>query len=210
MAGNKPGPTCSSNVGPNWIDAGTTCRARSGPSGPLGILMSLVMGASPQTGESKEEQRATMAMITYDIDVISDSPFGKTAEGKDIVKRLRSLNSRGKVAYGGNMDGTRGDWDGQIIRIDERFRGNAFRTITELVHEASHARWRSGHPLVKGQVSSLKGNVDDELRARENQLIIYKYLKEKKGCPEDIELELRLRQQAAGTMRQSIEEGFNQ
>jgi hypothetical protein len=42
-----------------------------------------------------------------------------------------------------------------------------------------------------------------------NQLIIYRYLKEVKKWPEDPVLELRLKQQANGTLRLSIEKRFS-
>jgi hypothetical protein len=36
MAGNPPGTTCSDKLGPNWVDAGTTCRSRCSRPGPGG------------------------------------------------------------------------------------------------------------------------------------------------------------------------------
>jgi hypothetical protein len=37
MGDALPGPTCSTKIGPNWIDEGTMCRARSNPSGFTGL-----------------------------------------------------------------------------------------------------------------------------------------------------------------------------
>lgn len=210
MAGKKPGPICSSDLGAKWIDDGTMCRARSSSPGLLGLAMSLVMGAVPEDKDKAGQQQAAKAMFGYDIDIIAKSPFGRTREGKEIVTLLRSLNERGDIEYGKNLDGSRGDWDGKTIRVSEDFRGIAFRTITELVHEASHALWRKNHAVSTDAVERRKNDVDDELHARENQLVIYKYLKETKQWPEDIELERRLKQQADGTLRQSVEQSFSE
>jgi len=203
MADRKPGPICSSRLGSNWIDSGTTCRSRSSSSGPLGLMMSLVMSAAPGSSDAEAQK----AMMAYDIDIIAESPFGKTSEGKQIVQLLRSLNQRGNIVYGETVDDVRGDWDGKMIRVNENSRGKIFPKILELVHEGSHALWRKNHPI--GNVKdNRKDNVADELHAQENQLLIYSYLKEKKGCPEDLVLELRLKRQASGTLRQTIDERF--
>ena len=204
MAGAKPGPTCGFERGPNWNDEGTTCRSLSPAPGPLGFVMSLVMGASPQDKLSKNDLRTMQAMFGVNIDKIASSPFGSTPEGKKIVGLLRRLNDGGNIVYGGNLHNTRGDWDGKVIRIDEAYRSSSYRTITELVHEATHALWRKTHPLSKsGTTASANDDIDDELHARENQLIMYQYLRDQ-GGPEDAELEIRLQRQRAGTLRQSI------
>jgi hypothetical protein len=36
MGQRRPGSQCGSQVGPAWIDEGTTCRSRSNPPGPIG------------------------------------------------------------------------------------------------------------------------------------------------------------------------------
>lgn len=208
MAGKPPGPTCSSRLGPNWIDDGTLCRTRSGASGPLGLVMSLVMGAAPREKKVDNEAQEARKLFAHDIDVIAGSPFGRTKEGQEIVQLLRSLNAGGDIAYGGTLDDSRGDWDGKTIRVNESARGQMFRTISELVHEASHALWRKVRRKRNDAKERLEDDVADELHARENQLIIYKYLKEAKGCPEDWELELRLSRQANGTLKATIQQLF--
>jgi hypothetical protein len=147
-------------------------------------------------------------MIVQDIDIIAGSPFGRTSEGKEIVKLLRSLNDRGNIVYGGNIKDSRADWDGHTMRLDESFRGVASRTIPPLVHEASHKLWRKTHPIQKNDTGRWKDDVDGEERAQVNELVIYRYLKEEKGWPEDPLLELRLKRQANGTLRQCIEQEF--
>ncbi|MDB5799687.1 MAG: hypothetical protein JWL63_626 [Rhodocyclales bacterium] len=214
MSGRKPGPTCSASHGKHWIDRGTSTRWRSHAPGPLGLLLPLIMGAAPVSAEAdagaqiEEDKSAAQGMIDYDIGIIADSPFGKTAEGKDIVKLLRALNSNGKIVYAATVEDGRGDWDGEIIRVSENYRGKMFPTVIELVHEGTHALWRKKHPFRKGSKPNREQNIADELHAQENQLLMYKYLKEKKGCPDDSELELRLQRQANGELRKTIEERF--
>jgi hypothetical protein len=165
--------------------------------------MSLVVGATPG-------DEVTEAMIDYDIAALAESPFGKSSEGRAIVKLLRSQNRGGNVVYGKIENESRGDWDGHTIRVNEDSRGKVFRTILELVHEASHALWRKNHAVQKNDKKRRADDVADELHAQENQLLVYRYLKEKKGCPEDAELEARLARQAKGTLQRSIEEGFEE
>jgi hypothetical protein len=214
MAGRKPGPTCSSSHGKRWIDHGTAPRWRTGAPGPLGMLLPLLMGALPATDATDEnanaddDKAAAQGMISYDIGIIADSPFGKTAEGKEIVKLLRALNSQGQIIYAATVEDGRGDWDGETIRVSENYRGKMFPTVIELVHEGTHALWRKKHPFKKGSKANREQSIADELHAQENQLLMYKYLKDKKGCPDDAELELRLQRQASGELRKTIEERF--
>ncbi len=226
MAGQKPGPICSSKLGPDWIDAGTMCRSRTSPPGPLGcdctqlpapeadrsssphmplamrLATSLVMGATPKKPERLEGEKA---MIQYDIELIAGSPFGLTPEGRKIVKVLHDLDARDGIAYG-ETGGARGDFYGTGITVNKDYHGNACQTILELVHEASHATWRAKHPLVKGKPESLKEATDNELFAQENELKIYTWLKDKQHLiVSDPEMEQRLKRQADGTLRSVIE-----
>ena len=215
MGDRKPGPLCSSQLGPDWIDNGTSCRSRTSSRGPLGMLMSLAMGATPK-GRKKEEQdeqgEQDKALIEYDIQVIHSSGFGKTGEGKQIVALLNHLNKDGKIAYGNTgADEGRGDWDGEKITVNEDFRQNLCSTSATLVHEASHALWRRKHPKPSGNDKSalFKDAVEDELHAQENELIIYTWLKSNKGCPSDFLLDTRLGRKNNGMLRKVIEESFS-
>ena len=137
MGGRKAGPTCASVLGADWIDDGTSCLARSSPSGPLGMLMSLLMGATPEDdpamGERarklREEQarneqlRLDRELFKSDIDLIARSKFGKTTYGVPIVKILREKLNRGGIVYGPTVEGDRGGWDGEAIIINEEIRG---------------------------------------------------------------------------------------
>jgi hypothetical protein len=209
MAERIQGPTCASKLGKGWIDQGTHSRTRSGGRGLPGMVMSLILGATPAEDEEASQRKAEdQVLIGSCIDVIAKSPFGKSAAGKPIVKLLRSLNLGGRIQYGGTIEGSRGDWDGSTIRIDEGYRGNMNRTIPELVHEAAHALWKKSAKAAKDEAARRKDNIDDELRSREYQLIIYKYLRDDLHWPPDPVLERRLELQAAGKLRQAIEENY--
>lgn len=222
MAGRKVGPTCSSELGADWIDDGTSCLARSSPSGPLGMLMSLLMGASPgddpaaaereqklrEEQARTQQQRLDRELFKANIDLIARSKFGKTKHGVPIVKILREMLPRGRIVYGPTIDGDRGGWDGATIIINEETRGQGFPTALELVHEGAHALWRKNHPRGKGPPETLEVIVDEELLARELQLEFYRELKADFGCPADAILEIRLQRQKAGTLRQSIAAQF--
>ncbi len=207
--GDQPvGPICGANLGTGWIDEGTRCRARSGAPGPARFVLQLVMGASPALAKEDEAQLEARAMMEYDIKVIAESGLAQTEAGKQIVKLLRTLNERKGISYGGTIEGSRADWDGQTIRISDDYRGRMMPTIIELVHEASHALWRRKHPRPAAADARRADDVADELLARENQLRIYVYLRDKRGFPEDELMERRLRLQAAGKLAQAVEDEF--
>jgi hypothetical protein len=214
MANRRPGPICSSQFGPDWIDTGTMCRSRSIPPGPRGfeashipvvfrLTMSLVIGAAPNKQRRSPVEKA---MLGDDIERIARSPFGRTPEGRDIVELLRNLDAHERIAYG-ETGGARGDFYGTGITVNKDYYGNMCKTILEMVHEASHAMWRAKHPIRKGKVESVKEAADNELYAQENQLQIYTWLKDaQRLCNPDPEMELRLERQARGTLRSVIEE----
>jgi hypothetical protein len=222
MAGRKAGPTCATDLGAGWIDGGTTCRARSSPSGPLGMLMSMLMGAAPEDDPAvaererklREEQerntqlRLDRELFKADIDLIAKSKFGKTKYGVQIVKILRDKLARGGIVYGPTIEGDRGGWDGETITVDEQIRGQGYPTALELVHEGAHALWRKNHPRGKGPPETLDVIIDEELLARELQLDFYLELKADYGCQTDMILEIRLERRKAGTLRRTIAAQF--
>lgn len=191
MADRTPGPICTSKLGSDWIDDGTGCRARTSAPGPV-------------EEEEPDPAEAEKAMIEYDIKRIADSPFGQTAEGKKIVSVLNSFDAQNRITYG-ETDDARGDFLGTEIRVSREYSGKMGETILELVHEASHATWRAGHRLGKGKKESLEDAVKNELFAQQNELIIYKWLKTQISFS-DSDMELRLRRQAAGSLKSAIEE----
>lgn len=201
MGDRRPGPECASELGADWIDGGTMCRSQSKAPGALGAGES---APAPKPARLEGEK----AMIAYDIDIIADSPFGRTSDGKQVVRLLRQLDAHDNIAYGETHGDPppRGEWDGKSITVHKDFYANACKTIVELVHEASHAIWRGRHPIGKGKKESTEEGAENEYQSVKNQLAIYKWLRDVRHFPSDAELERRLQQEEAGTLRSAIGE----
>ena len=180
MADRKAGPTCASKGG---------CRSGSYKAGPL----------APEDLEKAAEQ----GMIEYDIDLIAGSKFASSPEGEKIVQLLRRFSDKKLIAYG-NTGTARGEFYGTGITIKKDYSGNVGNTILELVHEAAHATWRASHPL-NGKGEPLEHAVSNELFAQEQELIIYRWLKDRQGFS-DYLMDLRLERQARGTLKLTIAE----
>ena len=144
------------------------------------------------TEQEVKVDAATKAMFSADIVLIQTSSLGQTPQGKEIVKVLNRLNDAGKIAYGGTLEGGRGDWDGSYIRINSDFTGKMIQTTGELVHEAMHVLARQKLP--KGHRQTPAEIRKEEEDAQRMQARMYLLLKNKfKGAPEDPEMELRVR-----------------
>jgi hypothetical protein len=168
------------------------------------MALSLVMGAAPGEEEARERWRQNKkeeearqleddkSLFGGDIELIADSPFGKSADGQKVVTELRAYLASGNILYGGTLEGSRADWDGVTIRLDDNFRGKALQTIVELVHEGSHVTWRKANPRPTDPDALKKDDVADETLARKHQLAVYGYFRKKNGWPADGELEKRL------------------
>ncbi|MEY2429841.1 MAG: hypothetical protein QOJ40_2726 [Verrucomicrobiota bacterium] len=189
MPDRKPGPICTSKVGDDWIDDGTGCRARTSTPGPV----------EPHEPDPAAEEKA---IIKADISLIGSSPFGHTPEGKTIVKLLEGFAAQNRIQYG-DTEGDRGHFEGDI-KINKDYSGKFGETILELVHEGSHATWRDQHPLGKGG-ETLEDAVNNELFAQQNELKIYKWVKTQIPFSDE-DMEVRLRRQAAGKLKEAIEE----
>jgi hypothetical protein len=206
MSGERPGPICGSKRGSHWIDSGTLIRSRSGAPGPLGMLMSLVMGAAPGSEEEKQRKSDQQAMFTYDIDEIEKARIPDLKDKAAIVAELRSLNENFLIQYGETLNDSRGDWDGSIIRINENYDGKIYPTMIELVHEGTHAlttKQNSG----KGGKAKKTSNAEEELQSQKNQLLMYVYLRDTKKY-EDPEMDQRLQNLSNGTLKKNLEEKF--
>jgi hypothetical protein len=184
------------------------------------LAISLIMAAAPEESlASDEAPKAAKSkpqpyeerfpdaktMIDADIAQIAQSPWGGTNEGKEIVRRLRGLN----IKYG-DTEGDRGSIIGNDVLVNESYYFNAWKTILELVHEGSHANWdwhkHHGPRTGKKSTDPREDNIEDELQAQKNQLVIYRWLKRKFPGFTDSEMEKRLTQEADGTLRNAIEQ----
>jgi len=201
MGDRRPGPDCSSELGADFIDAGTTCLSQSKASVPTGAAESL---AAPK----QERLPGEKAMFAEDIDTIAKSPFGLTKDGREIVSLLRGLQKSDKIVYGPTHGDPppRGEWDGTSITVHQDFYTNGCKTTVELVHEASHAIWRGRHRLGKDKPESAEKGAENEYYAVKNQLAIYKWLRDVRHCASDAELERRLEQEEGDTLKSAIEE----
>ncbi len=111
MGDRIPGPICSSRVGDDWIDAGTSCRSRSGMPGPLRLVGSLLLGALPANPEkvkfdkehlySMAPEAATKRAIDLQI-IAGDYSRGREVrmDSEDYLKRLIEIASGGKQKVG--------------------------------------------------------------------------------------------------------------
>ena len=109
MSNRPPGPLCSSQLGPNWIDQGTTCLFRSALANPLGVV-SHVLAHIPDPFELKfymdhVYSAAPEAKAKRDLDLkIIGGDFKRGHEvnmdSEAYLKSLISLASGGKRSVG--------------------------------------------------------------------------------------------------------------
>jgi hypothetical protein len=213
-SGRKPGPTCSSDDAAGAIDAGTNCRAKSPEPGPIGLnadadvaearALDDAMRAREKAPKSDE---ITQIMLDQDIQLVADSPFKDTAEGREIIALLKRLNKSRDIVYA-DTNGARGEWDGTTIRVSQDFAGKMFPTAIELVHEATHALWRQKHPAKSRNAADIrKESIDDELHAQTNQLNMYRHLRDTRNFTDRM-MDLRLARLDSNKLRNGIEDGF--
>ncbi len=173
MGDRIPGPTCASKVGPDWIDKGTLCRTRSSAPRPLGMLMSMVMGATPpreqepadraleewranHEREKKQEQedlkRDTPNHINKCIENLKGLPIGawrSQQERELILKKLKELNKANMIEWVAQDD--RGGHEKGKITINLDLHSGDWekdawmKSAPVLVHEATHAVWSNSY-----------------------------------------------------------------
>jgi hypothetical protein len=112
MGERVPGPLCSTRVGDDWIDLGTTCRSRSSKPGPTGVadvLVSVALNAvlpfKAQFDREHVYSKAPEAARKRDIDLqIIGDDYSRSAEIRldngDYLKELIRLGSNGKQKVG--------------------------------------------------------------------------------------------------------------
>ena len=148
------------------------------------------------------------AMIEGYIMTIAESPFGQS-EGKEIVKKLRALNSQNKIAFD-PREQERGAWDGNMITVKHEYRESVCKATATLVHEASHALWPSNSKIRKGTPEWIEDLIKEELKAQTNEVMLYAWLKEDRHlCSSDVDLDVRLERLRRGTLESVIRQTFN-
>ena len=208
VKGDTPGPLgLSDHADPaHNKSAGTVLPGRLGVAASM--VAKLVMSGTPQS----EEAANAKVMISYDIEVIAGSKFGRTDDGQQIVKLLRDLLAHDNIVYGETHGDPppRGEWDGKTITVNKDYYGNSCKTIVELVHEASHAIWRRRHTIAKGKMESAEEGADNEYYAEKNELAIYKWLRKEKNCLPDADLDRRLEYEKDGKLKSHVQEAEKQ
>jgi hypothetical protein len=112
MSARPRGPVCSTRLGDDWIDLGTTCRARTAKPGPAGVAEAVVLAAarvlSPWKATFDKDHvysRAPEAARKRDIDlrIISDD-YARSSEislkNPDYLKQLIVFASNGRQKVG--------------------------------------------------------------------------------------------------------------
>ena len=158
------------------------------PSAP-GAPVAADTGAA---GAPKGPKKSPTAM-----QIVTNSAFAKTAEGKNVVKKINELKKAGKIRFK-KLDGnTRGQWSGGEIVINSIYKKNRNAIASELVHEATHALNEDDFPA-----SKTKMTIDEEMRTNTNQLDLYK--DQRKTGYRDPELERRRKARKDGTLRDDV------
>jgi hypothetical protein len=214
MSHRIAGPICVNKVGSRWIDAGTLCRSRSAPPGPLRteaprlpwplrMLSSMILAATPEESDGKVDPQT---IIKIYIDEIQKTPFGGSDEGKPVVRMLKHLSKYKKISFK-DMD-DRGGFSLGEITVNQDFydNNNMWKTMCTLVHEGSHAVWDANHPPKRGTPEKHESLVQDELIAETNELKMYEWSKRTFHGVTDDELEQRLQKLRDNKLKASIEQ----
>ena len=152
-------------------------------------------GAKPGGGGSFEEHKAEA------IKKIKDSDFGKTDEGKKVIKKIDDLDKDGKIVSKSLAKNVRGAWSGGEIQVGETFSNDSDAVASELVHEATHAVNEDDFPESKKKLT-----IDEEMRTNTNQLDFYE--EQRKTGYRDPELEKRRDDRAAGKLRENVQKRY--
>jgi len=213
MGNRIPGPVCSSRLGPDWIDSGTTCRSKNSPPGAVGLGPASHGKASGRRRALPRPRRCDgPGTIKKGIRVLRDeSPFAEHDYGREILDLLdayerREKNYREGISYG-KVEGARAEWHGTGITIREDFCGDVEGTILELVHEASHAHYDQVSPLQDHSMESIIQNeTDSEYYSVINQIDVYLWLKERNPQYTDDFMERRIKLNEMGLLRKMLED----
>ena len=173
MGHQIPGPICSHKLGSDWIDEGTLSRSRSGAPGPLGMLMSMVIGAAPPSEEAGEDrvrqewrrnnelekkleagnlERDTPRHIAQCIAKLRGLPLRawRSSQERDLIlTHLMELNKTNKIKWV-DQDDRGSHMGGEItIRLDLHWgswEADAWmKSAPVLVHEGTHGVWNKHH-----------------------------------------------------------------
>ena len=133
MVDTVRGPMCSTRCGPDWIDDGTMCRAKSEPMSPLGVYNKPTASELAKQTILNTLMDSAISKIKFKIDSFSVSP-------KSYAKVARLITTgRIRVEYNWNV-GTSAYYYGTQNKIEVGF--TSARTLTKralVIHECTHA-----------------------------------------------------------------------
>jgi len=152
-------------------------------------------GAAAGGGGSFEEHKAAA------IKKIKDSDFGKTEEGKKVIKKIDDLDKDGKIVSKSMAGHVRGAWSDGQIQVAEAYSNDPDAVASELVHEATHAVNEDDFPESKKKLT-----IDEEMRTNTNQLDFYE--EQRKTGYRDPQLEKRRDDRADGKLRDNVRKRY--
>ena len=129
------------------------------------------------------------------------SAFGKTPEGKKVLKKIRELKKSGNLKYKSGLGGSRGQWGSGQISINDSYNRDSEATASELVHEATHAVNEDEFPASKAQIT-----IDEEMRTNINQIKLYR--QQRNRGFRDPELERRMKAYHKGELREDVRDRY--
>lgn len=155
------------------------------------------IGRSIEELKKETEKKAIADAIAK----IKESDFGKTEEGKKVVKKIEELEKAGKIVFEKfEKPGTRGAWGGGKVKVAARYADDVDSIASELVHEATHAVYEDENP--ESNDNSLK----EEMRTNTNQLNLYE--EQRLDGFEDEGLEKRRNARRAGKLEDNIKKRY--
>jgi len=153
-----------------------------------GFPMVLIGGSTPP---ATDEDALDDAM-----NLIRTSEFGKTEEGKKVLAKLEAMKRKGDIHFKHYDGGTRGEYEGGEISVNEHYNRDPNATASELVHEATHGLEDDKH------IFPHENTIDEEMHTNTNQLDIYE--EQRNEGFRDPSLERRRTARANGTLRNDV------
>jgi len=140
--------------------------------------------------------------LSKGIDIIKNSKFSKTDEGKKVFNRIEEYKDSGKINFEKMDKDIRGKYYGKgAIGINDIYKENPDAIASELVHEATHSVNKDDFPASKN-----KQTIDEEMRTNTNQLDLYE--EQRETGFRDPELEDRRDARNDGNLRDNVRERY--
>lgn len=161
-------------------------------------------GRSITNQSSTNKSTSDQETLNVATDIIRKSQFAQTPEGKKIVARIELIAKVERIKFADYKgDDKRGAWTRRgELEINKKYNRDPEATASEIVHEATHAQHEVDFPNTHNKLT-----IDEEMRTNANQLELYKEQRERGYF--DKELELRLKAQKKGKLRDDVRERYD-